>query len=387
MGGLAIDNVKLTNYHLIVEEVFDESVFGMIPREGVGGEQQGGTEKPRYERVLFRHWDPNVLGAVLPILTRSQFARFLGPADGVVFNGPDYGGVRRARKADNMNKDSLVRYFTKGIYAEMLPEMAKINASAAQDGFVPNVEAILAEKPDAVIQWTHDQKLIEPLERVGLTVVGWQCCTEQDRLDYISLTGYMTGRNDRAQAILKAQAETLKALGGKVAKLDKAALPSVLHIDKVADQIQVIANGSQDLSLSGVTNPAADKSGEWWRTVDFEQLLVWNPDIIVIPAYASDLNPQDFFGNPLLANLKAVKERRVYKQPVFARTPDAPEIFLTSEWLAAVAHGADFAPDFRKQIRDAYKLIYGAELTDDQQKAILESDSNAPADKYVHLFG
>ncbi|EJT02380.1 ABC transporter substrate-binding protein [Rhizobium sp. CCGE 510] len=293
-------------------------------------------------------------------------------------------------KADNiagMNRDSLVRYFTKGIYAEMLPEMAKINASAAQDGFVPNVEAILAEKPDAVIQWNHDEKLIEPLERVGLTVVGWRCCTEQDRLDYISLTGAMTGRNDRAQAILKAQADTLKALDGKVAKLDKEALPSVLHIDKVADQIQVIANGSQDLSLSGVTNPAADKSGEWWRTVDFEQLLVWNPDIIIIPAYATDLNPKDFFDNPVLANLKAVKEKRVYKQPVFARTPDAPEIFLTSEWLAAVAHGADFAPDFRKQIRDVYKLIYGAALTDDQLKAILESESNAPADKYVQFFG
>ncbi|KZS55101.1 iron complex transport system substrate-binding protein [Rhizobium sp. BK226] len=293
-------------------------------------------------------------------------------------------------KADNivgMNKDSLTRYFTKGIYAEMLPEMAKINASAAQDGFVPNVEAILAQKPDAVIQWNHSEKLIEPLERAGLTVVAWRCCTEQDRLDYISLTGAMTGRNDRAQAILKAQADTLKTLDGKVAKLDKSAFPSVLHIDKVADQIQVIANGSQNLSLSGVTNPAADKSGEWWRTVDFEQLLVWNPDIIVIPAYATDLSPKDFFDNPVLANLKAVKEKRVYKQPVFARTPDAPEIFLTSEWLAAVAHGADFAPDFRKQIRDVYQLIYGAELTEDQLKAILESESNAPADKYVELFG
>jgi iron complex transport system substrate-binding protein len=183
-------------------------------------------------------------------------------------------------KADNiagMNKDSLVRYFTKGIYAEMLPEMAKINASAAQDGFVPNVEAILAQKPDAVIQWTHDEKIIEPLERVGLTVIGWQCCTEQDRLDYLTLTGYMTGRNDRAQAILKAQADTLKTLDGKVAKLDAAALPTVLHIDKVADQIQVIANGSQNLALSGVSNPAADNTGEWWRTIDFEQLLVWNP--------------------------------------------------------------------------------------------------------------
>ncbi len=291
----------------------------------------------------------------------------------------------KANNVAGMNKDSLVRYFTSGIYAEMLPEMSKIDAGAAQEGFVPNVEAILAQKPDAVIQWTHDEKLIEPLERVGLTVVGWQCCTEQDRLDYLTLTGYMTGRNDRAQAILKAQADTLKTLGGKVGKLE--ARPTVLHIDKVADQIQVIANGSQDLSLSGVTNPAADNSGEWWRTVDFEQLLVWNPDIIVIPAYATDLNPKDFFDNALLANLKAVKEKRVYKQPVFARTPDAPEIFLTSAWLAAIAHGADVAPDFRKQIRDTYKLIYGAELTDGQLKAILESEANAPTTKYVELFG
>ncbi|WP_077966412.1 ABC transporter substrate-binding protein [Ensifer adhaerens] len=292
-------------------------------------------------------------------------------------------------KADSivgMNKDSLTRYFTKGIYAEMLPEMAKINASAAQDGFVPNVEAILAEKPDVVIQWAQDEKLIEPLERVGLTVVGWQCCSEQDRLDYVTLSGYMTGRNDRAQAILKAQSETLKALDEKVGKLDKSTLPSVLHIDKVGDQIQVIANGSQDLSLSGVTNPAADNTGEWWRTVDFEQLLVWNPDIIIIPAYATDLEPKTFFDNPVLASLKAVKEKRVYKQPVFARTPDAPEIFLTSEWLAAIAHGADFAPEFQKQIVGTYRLIYGAELTAEQVKAILETESNAPANKYVELF-
>lgn len=293
-------------------------------------------------------------------------------------------------KADHiigMNKDSLVRYFTKGIYAELLPEMAKIDTSAAQDGFVPNVEAILAQKPDAVIQWAHDEKIIEPLERVGLTVVAWKCCTEQDRLDYLTLTGQMTGRDDRAQAILKAQSDTLASLDAKVAQLDAAKLPTVLHIDKVADQIQVIANGSQNLALSGVTNPAADNTGEWWRTVDFEQLLVWNPDIIVIPAYADDLNPKDFFDNPVLASLKAVKEKRVYKQPVFARTPDAPEIFLTSEWLAAIAHGADFAPDFKTQIASVYELLYGAKLTDDQVEAILESERNAPADKYVDIFG
>ncbi|MBO0344377.1 ABC transporter substrate-binding protein [Roseibium sp. CAU 1637] len=286
-----------------------------------------------------------------------------------------------------MNKDSLDRYFTKGIYTEILPEMSSIDISAAQEGFVPNVEAILAMKPDAVIQWSHDEKLIEPLERVGLKVVGWKCCTEQDRLDYLTLTGYMTGRNDRAQAILQAQLDTLKVLEDKVSGLEAASLPSVLHVDQVGDQIRIIANGSQNLALSGVTNPAADDSGEWWRTVDFEQLLVWNPDMIVIPAYATELNPQDFFDNPLLSNLDAVKAKRVYKQPVFARTPDAPEIFLTSVWLAAVAHGADYAPEFGTKIHDVYKLIYGADLTADQMKAILELKNNAPAKNYVEVFG
>lgn len=286
-----------------------------------------------------------------------------------------------------MNKDSLDRYFTEGIYTEIIPEMSKISTSAAQEGFVPNVEAILAEKPDAVIQWTHDEKLIEPLERVGLTVVGWQCCTEQDRLDYLTLTGYMTGRNDRAQAILKSQSDALEALGDKVSDLEEADMPSVLHIDQIGDQFRVIANGSQDLSLSGVANPAADGSGEWWRTVDMEQLLVWNPDIIVIPAYAAELNPQDFFDDPLLANMAAVKARRVYKQPVFARTPDAPEIFLTSVWLAAIAHGTDYAPEFKTQIGDVYGLIYGADLSGGQIEAILESDSNAPASDYAETFG
>jgi len=74
----------------------------VIPLESEENGAQGSPERQRYERVLFRHWDPNVLGAVLPILTKPQFARFLGPADSAVFNGPDYGGVRRARKADNM---------------------------------------------------------------------------------------------------------------------------------------------------------------------------------------------------------------------------------------------------------------------------------------------
>ncbi|OLP47041.1 DUF4123 domain-containing protein [Rhizobium oryziradicis] len=74
----------------------------LIPLEEAQLDGNGSKTTTHYERVLFRHWDPNVLGAVLPLLTRPQFSRFLGPATSILFNAPDYGGIKRAKVPDNM---------------------------------------------------------------------------------------------------------------------------------------------------------------------------------------------------------------------------------------------------------------------------------------------
>ena len=50
-----------------------------------------------HERVLFRHWDPAALGALLPLLTKPQLARVIGPAAGLAFAAPDHGGVKYAK--------------------------------------------------------------------------------------------------------------------------------------------------------------------------------------------------------------------------------------------------------------------------------------------------
>ncbi|WP_155888452.1 DUF4123 domain-containing protein [Inquilinus limosus] len=61
---------------------------------------EAGSDPPM-ERVLFRHWDPNVLASVLPLLDPAQFARVLGHACAVVMHAPDYGGLKEApRSAD-----------------------------------------------------------------------------------------------------------------------------------------------------------------------------------------------------------------------------------------------------------------------------------------------
>jgi iron complex transport system substrate-binding protein len=275
------------------------------------------------------------------------------------------------------------------IYAELMPELLKLNFDVAGEGFAPNVEAILALKPDAVLQWTFDPKIIEPLERVNLQVIGWDCCTKEQRRDYLRLAGYTANRIDRAQTILNLQDKAENALKDLFAKAKDTKPATMLVIDQVKESVQVIANSSQDYTLSGTNNLAADNTGEWWRTIDAEQLLVWNPEIIVIPAYATDLKPADIYGNAMFAGLDAVKNKRVYKFPQFNRSPDSAEIYLSDDWLALVAHPELFpdAKAFRTTIKDSYKLIYLKDLTEDQVKSILEIEENKGSAGYSDIFG
>jgi len=59
-----------------------------------------------YERVLFRHWDPNVLGSFLPLFSVEQFARIFGPASAILVNLTDSGRFKRALRPNNLPEAS-----------------------------------------------------------------------------------------------------------------------------------------------------------------------------------------------------------------------------------------------------------------------------------------
>lgn len=276
--------------------------------------------------------------------------------------------------------------FEAGIYGTLVPELLDLNTGLGNE-FVPNVEALLEVKPDAVIQWIFDPEIIEPMERVGLKVVGWDCCTEQHRRDYITMTGYMTGNIDRAQMMLKLEDDSNAALQEKFADVPADAYTTLLEVDQINDQIRVIANSSRNYALSAVSNLAADGTEEWWRTIDAEQFLIWNPDIIVISGWQGTIQPSDIYNHPLLASVDAVKSRRVYRIPQFNSNPDAPEIHLTAQWLARIGSPDKFEPGFRETVRTTYESIYGRLPTDAQLDAIFEMEANSESAGYAELFG
>jgi iron complex transport system substrate-binding protein len=91
----------------------------------------------------------------------------------------------------------------------------------------------------------------------------------------------------------------------------------------------------------------------------------------------------------VLANLDAVKNKRVYKFPQFNRSPDSAEIYLSDDWLARIANPARFAnpKEFRATVKQSYKLIYRQDLTDEQIRSILELDENRDSAGYADIFG
>jgi hypothetical protein len=74
----------------------------MIPDDRIAGNDGKSGTPVKYERVLFRHWDPNVLGSLLPLLHAEQFARVFGPATGILMNATDYGGLKRAPRPNDL---------------------------------------------------------------------------------------------------------------------------------------------------------------------------------------------------------------------------------------------------------------------------------------------
>ena len=73
--------------------------------------------------------------------------------------------------------------------------------------------------------------------------------------------------------------------------------------------------------------------------------------------------------------------------PKFNRVPDAADVFLTAVWLAAIAHPDTADKNFRGRVRDAYRTIYGKEVTDELLDLVLEIEANKGSAGYADLFG
>lgn len=266
------------------------------------------------------------------------------------------------------------------------PELLQVSTEVAGAEFAPNVESVLALDPDVVIQWgDRGPGIVEPLRNAGLTVAQLAYGTQQDLEDAIVLYGALLGKSERAATMVNGMRERMQLLRNAIPAAESRSAPSVLYLRGSADGLEAAGRASYNhyvTELVGGRNPAAEIGAEEAR-VDVEQLLRWNPDVILLGNFGPKL-PRDFYSDPALASLRAVRDRRIYKVPLggYRWDPPSQESPLMWQWLAGLVQGSR-APGLRDDVVRQYAFCYGVEPSAAQLDEILHTEENSDSRDYV----
>jgi iron complex transport system substrate-binding protein len=280
-----------------------------------------------------------------------------------------------------------------GILGEFFPAARGIPHDVADNTFVPNVESVLALEPDLVVQWGDGgSDLTAPLENAGLTVVGLSYGTQDDVDAWITLFATALGRPDRGEALGGYISDALSRIRSSRPSPSDAP-PSILYFNRFADELKVAGAGTYNddyISLVGGENPASGPggaAGEGMVGVDPEQVLAWDPDVVLLGNFDAAL-PSDLYDSRVWRGLSAVRNRRVYKVPLggYRWDPPSHESPLMWRWLSMVAfpdrQDEQERFDLRSEVVRSYRLFYGHEPTDEQMDAVLALAANDGSSAY-----
>ena len=250
---------------------------------------------------------------------------------------------------------------TRPIYALAAPELLELPSVGTAKEF--DLEGCAALEPDLVILPLKLQESAEALEQLGINalVVNPE---DMDLLEEtLDLLGQATGSSERAHALMDYNAETEAEMAQLLADAEK---PSVYLAGNSSYLSTAGSKMYQNtlIELGGGENVAAELEDDYWADISYEQLLAWNPDVIVIAADA-DYTKEDLLADSQLAGLTAVQNGAVYALPSSFEAWDSPvpSGVLGIRWVASALHGDLYSLEqFRQDAADFYKEFYGVEI-------------------------
>ena len=222
------------------------------------------------------------------------------------------------------------------IYRLSAPELIDLpNVGTAKEF---DLEGCAALEPDLVILPIKLQNAVPTLEELGLTVLLVNPENQQLLDEAVELVSTATGSQAEA---LELAAFSNQQHAWLEETLAAAEAPSV-YLAGNSSMLSTAGSGmyqSDMITAAGGSNVAAGITDSYWVEVDYEQLLVWNPDYIILASDAA-YPCEDVLADPNLAGCAAVVNGNVYQLPNRAEAWDSPvpSGVLGSVWLASILH-------------------------------------------------
>ncbi|MBW4844104.1 MAG: ABC transporter substrate-binding protein [Lachnospiraceae bacterium] len=242
-----------------------------------------------------------------------------------------------------------------------------------------NMEALIAESPDVIIDIGEAKKTVKEdmdalQEQLNMPVIFIEADLDTMSSAYEKL-GELTGDTDQAKKLADYCNNTLKR--SETAREQLAEKKSV-YFAIGDDGLHTNAEGSihaRVIEQIGAENAAKVEmvSSGGGSEVSFEQLLLWQPDIIIAD---SEALYQTITTDKVWGELHAVKEGKVYQIPSvpysFMSSPPSVNRMIGILWLGNLVYPEQYNIDIKQEVKVFYELFYHVTLDDTQVKKIIK---------------
>lgn len=249
---------------------------------------------------------------------------------------------------------------TDDVLTEIYPDIKSLPDYGKTGSF--DREALAAIKPDVMIVWDQYPAEIEDIKKLGIKVFEINTTKNNKKIDSfreeLLQFGYLFNKVDRAREIISSMNKIEDLVRDRVSAIPEEKRVKGISMNSV-DPAKVRTMGEK-WQISGITDLAEGKIAKSGSEVDIETIVDWNPDIINIWYWSG--SPDQIYGSDKWQGLRAVKEKKVYKDHYI--TSWSPEIELLVLDYAMKAYPESFADiDFNQTYEDYTEELYGIRLS------------------------
>lgn len=264
---------------------------------------------------------------------------------------------------------------------EMYPKIQDLPGPRTTSGSI-NVEELIQSNPDITIAGDLDGRIV--LDKTRIPVAFLEDSMGDGIVDMkreIRFYGYVFNTPNRAESYVAFLERIITMVTERTKDIPASQRKRVFQGYSPSHLVTLGGDTfmQERIELAGCLNVAESVVTIGKRTglhaglgeISMEQVLEWNPDILVIN-YGK---PDDFINDPQWRHIQAIQNHQIYAQPagvfIFNR-PTMESAVIFPLWLASIAYPERFedicVPDL---VKEFYKKIFQFDLNDQQANDIL----------------
>ena len=234
-----------------------------------------------------------------------------------------------------------------------------------------NKEEVLLLNPDVIIAGGRSRT---KLEDIGIPTIYINTNNFDDVRNSLPLIGEVLQKSDRANDL--------------VAYIDQKRSDIIDETSQIPDKKKVYmacfkplqtfsGNTFQDelIGFSGGINVARNITADFRPEISIEQVMMWNPDVIILDPYCS-VSPKNLLNDVIWQQINAAQNGKVFRMPEFIgcwNTP-VPESILGVGWLANELYPDKMNLNMTQEVKDFYRTFYNYTMPDEEIDLILSGE-------------